>query len=254
MFDPIKALTCREWIRFYRDRTRVLGALLSPIIIWLVLGTGFSKSFFDETSNVGNYSQYFFPGMLAMILLFTTIFSMITLIEDRNEGFLQAIEVSPVSRVNILLGKVIGSTTLSLIQVLLLILFAPLIGVSMAVIKFLFLFVCLFLVSFSMSTLGFFMAYRSKSIQGFHVLMNLILMPMWMMSSAVFPIHAQTAFWLKLIVYLNPMYYFVSLIRNALNYDDVWLGFQASSSFLMVSVVWLVLFMIMSLQSLKTTR
>ena len=125
-----------------------------------------------------------------MVVLFTAIFSTITIIEDRREGFLQSVVVAPVSRTSIALGKILGGTILSLLQAIILLLLTPFIGITIDVTSFFIIFIVLFIVSFGLTGLGFLIAWRMESTQGFHAIMNLALMPMWLLSGAFFPILA----------------------------------------------------------------
>src|SRR5687767_7711902 len=113
---PALSLARRELVRFLRQRHRVIGALATPIVFWLLIGLGMGRSFRGEGlpgTGGDNYLQFFFPGTVVMILLFTAIFSTISIIEDRREGFLQSVLVAPVPRVAIVLGKVLGGTALA---------------------------------------------------------------------------------------------------------------------------------------------
>ena len=126
---PALSLWKREIVRFYRQRSRVIGVIISPVLFWIVIGSGFGSSFRGGTAGGQHYLDFFFPGALTMIVLFTAIFAMMSLIEDRNEGFLLTVLVAPVSRCAIVLGKVLGGATLSAIQGLIFLAFAPLIGI-----------------------------------------------------------------------------------------------------------------------------
>src|SRR5262249_34943320 len=124
-FLPAFTLWWREIVRFYRQPTRVVGVLVSPLLFWVVIGAGFGTSLQARATGQENYLNYFFPGALIMIVLFTSIFTMMSVIEDRNEGFLLSVMVAPVHRSSIVLGKVLGGTTLSAIQGGLFLVFAP---------------------------------------------------------------------------------------------------------------------------------
>src|SRR6478735_709728 len=127
---PAFTLWWREIVRFYRQRTRVIGVIASPLVFWLVIGSGFGTSFRSgESAGQQHYLDYFYPGALIMIVLFTSIFTMMSVIEDRNEGFLLSVLVAPVPRSAIVLGKVLGGTTLAALQGLIFLLLAPLAGV-----------------------------------------------------------------------------------------------------------------------------
>ena len=114
---PALSLCRRELVRFVRQRNRVIGAFATPIVFWLLIGGGMGRSFqSQQMSGGGSYIKYFFPGTILMILLFTAIFSTISIIEDRQAGFLQSVLVAPVSRAGIALGKVAGGSSLALLQ------------------------------------------------------------------------------------------------------------------------------------------
>src|SRR6202046_3060769 len=108
---PAFTLWWREIVRFYRQKARVVGVIASPLLFWFVLGSGFAHSFHGGSAGSDQYLGYFFPGAVVMIVLFTAIFSMMSLIQDRNEGFLLSVLAAPVSRSSIVLGKVLGGAT-----------------------------------------------------------------------------------------------------------------------------------------------
>src|SRR5437588_3624092 len=143
---PALTLWWREVVRFYRQRTRVVGVIASPIVFWLVIGSGFGTSFRSGAGDQ-HYMDFFYPGALIMIVLFTSIFTMMSVIEDRKEGFLLSVLVAPVSRSAIVLGKVLGGTTLSTLQGLIFLIFAPFVGVHIDVTSFLLIALTVFLVS-----------------------------------------------------------------------------------------------------------
>src|SRR5205809_4539523 len=128
---PALSLCHRELIRFLRQRHRIVGALATPIVFWLLVGAGMNRSFKSDAPGGENYLHYFFPGTVLMILLFTAIFSTISVIEDRREGFLQGVLVAPVSRMSIVLGKVLGGTFLAFGQGVIFLALAPLIGIKL---------------------------------------------------------------------------------------------------------------------------
>ncbi len=215
---PVMSLWRREVVRFLRQRSRVIGALGTPIVFWLLIGSGLGRSFRPPGTAVGkdvHFLEYAFPGTLALIVLFTAIFAMISIIEDRKAGFLQAVIASPASRISIVLGKVLGSTTLALGQAALFLLLAPLAGVPLTIPTVLGTMAVLFLVSLGLSGLGFLIAWPMDSTQGFHAIMNLGLMPMWLLSGAFFPAGGASG-WLRTIMAINPLTYGVSAIRHAL--------------------------------------
>src|SRR5213595_1824514 len=153
---PAFTLWWREIVRFYRQRTRVIGVIASPLVFWLVIGSGFGTSFRSgESAGQQHYLDYFYPGALIMIVLFTSIFAMMSVIEDRKEGFLLSVMVAPVHRTAIVLGKVLGGTTLSTIQGMLFLVFAPFIGIKLGFEQVVVTTLVVFLVSFALTALGF---------------------------------------------------------------------------------------------------
>src|SRR5690242_13326453 len=141
-----------------------------------------------------------------MIVLFTSIFTMMSVIEDRNEGLLLSVMVAPVHRSGIVLGKVLGGTTLSAIQGLLFLVFAPVIGIRIGIEQFLIVALVVFLTAFALTALGFAIAWRMESAQGFHAIINLFLIPLWLLSGALFPVSGASS-WIKWLMEVNPLTY-----------------------------------------------
>lgn len=212
---PAASLCWRELIRFVRQRSRIIGALATPILFWIVIGAGMGRSFRADMPGGANFIEYFFPGTLVMILLFTAIFAEISVIEDRREGFLQSVLVAPVSRMAIVLGKVLGGTLLASAQGILFLLLAPLVGIKLSAASFVVTAAVTLLVSFALAGLGFCIAWRMSSTQGFHVIMNLFLIPMWFLSGAMFPAEGARGV-MRGLMSVNPLTYGVSAIRRAL--------------------------------------
>jgi len=206
------ALARREVVRFLRQRNRVFGALAQPVLFWVIFGAGLSPSF--RTGSVG-YNEYFFPGIIVLILLFTAIFSTISIIDDRNSGFLQGVLVAPIPRSAIILGKVGGTTVLAVGQALLVSIAAPMLGMSIAPAGILLSIPVLVLVSIALAGLGIWIAWRMDSTQGFHAIMTSGLMPMWLLSGAFFP-PGGVPRWLAVVIACNPLTYGVALLRHAL--------------------------------------
>ncbi len=215
---PVSTLCWRELVRFYRQRSRVIGALGTPLLFWLLIGSGFGASFRASSSAAPagmSYLEYLFPGTILLIVLFTAIFSTISVIEDRHEGFLLSVLVAPISRTALVVGKVLGGSVLALLQGLVLLVLAPLIGIRLGVGQVVEVVAILFLISFAMTALGFYFAWRLDSVQGFHSVMNLVLMPMWLLSGAVFPA-AGAHSWIGWVMRLNPMTYGMAALRRVL--------------------------------------
>src|SRR5438876_4607387 len=213
---PAFTLWWREIVRFYRQRTRVIGVIASPLVFWLVIGSGFGTSFGSgEAAGQQHYLDYFFPGALVMIILFTSIFTMMSVIEDRNEGFLLSVLVAPVPRSAIVLGKVLGGTTLAALQGLIFLIFAPLVGIHLTLGSFGLIVLTVFLVSFALTALGFAIAWPMDSTQSFHAIINLFLIPLWLLSGALFPL-AGASGWIRVLMRVNPLTYGVDALRSLL--------------------------------------
>jgi ABC-2 type transport system permease protein len=213
---PAFTLWWRELVRFYRQRSRVIGVIASPLVFWLVIGSGFGTSFRSgSAAGQQHYLDYFYPGALIMIVLFTGIFTMMSVIEDRKEGFLLSVLVAPVPRSAIVLGKVLGGTTLAAAQGLIFLVFSPLVGIHMGLAQFLLVVLTVFLVSFSLTALGFAIAWPMDSTSAFHAIINLFLIPLWLLSGALFPLSGAST-WIKCLMWINPLTYGVEALRMLL--------------------------------------
>ena len=213
---PSLSLLQRELVRFFRQRNRIIGALGTPLVFWALIGAGFSSSF-HPPSMPENMSavEYLFPGTMTLIILFTSIFSTISIIEDRREGFLQSVLVAPISRGAVVLGKILGGTTIALLQGILFLLLAPIAGLQLTVSSVSAAIGVIVLLGFALTGLGFVLAWRMDSTQGFHAIMNLFLMPMWLLSGAFFPASGVPA-WLHWMMQINPLTYGVAALRRVL--------------------------------------
>jgi ABC-2 type transport system permease protein len=213
---PAGSLCVRELVRFVRQRTRIVGALLQPFLFWILFGAGLGGTFKPPAwaPQGMTYQEYFLPGVAVLILLFTAIFSTISIIEDRREGFLQAVLVSPIPRASLVLGKVGGGTVLAVAQAVIFLLIGPALrfvglapqmnltlspGDAVAVGLF------LVLEGFALTSIGYVMAWPLDSTQGYHALMSVILMPMWLLSGSFFPVPASG--WLSWVMRANPLTY-----------------------------------------------
>src|ERR1700757_1964203 len=227
--------------RFSRPPGRVLGVLASPLVFWAVLGSGFGPSF-RSGGGAGqqHYLDYSYPGILILIVLFTSIFTMMSVIEDRKEGFLLSVLVAPVPRTAIVLGKVLGGTTLSAVQGLIFLIFAPFAGIHLELGQVLLVAVVVFLVSFSLTALGFAIAWPMDSSQAFHGIVNLFLIPLWLLSGALFPL-AGASGWIRIIMRLNPLTYGVEALRGLL-YPGAETGFPLPTAMATLALFSLIMF------------
>jgi ABC-2 type transport system permease protein len=250
---PAFTLWWREIVRFYRQKTRVVGVLASPLVFWLVIGSGFGTSFRSGGGpSQQHYLDYFYPGALIMTVLFTSIFTMMSVIDDRKEGFLLSVLVAPVPRSAIVLGKVLGGTTLSAIQGMIFLIFAPFTGVHLDVVQVLLVAVVVFLVSFALTALGFAIAWPMDSSQAFHGIVNLFLIPLWLLSGSLFPLTG-ASLWIRLLMRLNPLTYGVEALRDLL-YPDAVSVFPLSSAIATLTLFSLVMFGLALLMANRRTR
>lgn len=225
---PVWTLALRELVRFFRQRTRIVGALGQPILFWILFGAGLSGSFrspdWVPTGRVMTYQEYFFPGVAVMIVMFTAIFSTISIIEDRREGFLQGVLASPVPRISIVFGKLCGGAALAVLQAFLFLALGPalsLVGLAppmetgMTVASALATGAFLALLAFCLTSLGYLIAWPLDSTQGFHAIMSVFLMPMWLLSGSFFPV--ASGGWLSWVMRANPLTYGVAGLRRVMS-------------------------------------
>lgn len=196
-----------------------MSAIVQPLIFWLLLGGGLNASFHPPGVPEGtSYIEYFYPGIITLALLFTTIFATISIVQDRREGFLQGVLVSPVSRWIIVLGQALGCTTLALFQGALFLFLAPIIGVPLTPVSVFAALGVMLTLSFGLTNLGLTIAWQMDSTQGFHAIMNLILIPVWLLSGAFFPVSGVPMV-LEWTMKLNPLTYGVAALRRCLYFN-----------------------------------
>ncbi len=234
----VRVLAWREIIRFVRQRNRVIGALGQPILFWLLFGAGLHDAFQMGGSDSLTFSEYFFPGTMMLIIMFTAIFATISIIEDRKEGFLQGVLVAPIPRWSMVMGKVLGGSILAMAQAVIFLSLSFTMGVSFEPLRWLQLLLLIFASALALTSLGFVLAWRMESTQGFHAIMNLLLMPMWLLSGAFFPAPPATSeAWGQLAMHwamrLNPLSYAVAGVRRLLSpnldYSEIWAPSMAAS-------------------------
>jgi daunorubicin resistance ABC transporter membrane protein len=209
----IRVLVKRDLTRFLREKSRIVGALLQPLIFWLVIGSGMTSTFQLQGATGLGYLEYFFPGVLVMVVLFTAIFSTMSVIEDRHSGFLQSVLVAPGSRVSLVIGKCLGSSSVALAQAVLFLLLAPLAGFEISHISWFPLLAGLALSCLALCSLGFAVAWWIDSTTGYHVVMSVALLPLWILSGAMFPVRSGV---MAVLAAMNPMSYAVTAVRRGL--------------------------------------
>jgi ABC-2 type transport system permease protein len=200
------ALTRREFQRFWGERARVAGFVASPLLFWVVVGSGFGDL------------EFFFPGALTMTVMFSAMFSMMSLIEDRREGFLLSVLVSPAPRPAIVLGKVCGAAALAWLQGLIVLAGVFFTSLQHDVVALAGTAGALLLTALLLTVVSYVVAWRLSSTQAFHAVINLLLVPAWMLSGAIFSPVLSFA-WVRWLMQANPLYYAQSLVRSFLVAD-----------------------------------
>jgi len=212
----IWTLWWREIIRFGRQRSVIVGSLVQPLIFWVLIGWGFRASFRPSGMPAGiDYVQYFYPGVIMLVLLFTAIFATIATVDDRRQGFLQGVLVAPIARGTVVAGQALGGTTLALVQGCVFLMLAPLAGIHLSAEAVGLSIAVMALIAFAFNCVGLLIAWRIDSTRGFHLIMNSILVPIWFLSGAFFPATGAPP-WLRWIIWLNPLTYGMAALRRSL--------------------------------------
>lgn len=221
--EAIFAIWQRDITKFFRDKARLFGSFTMPILFLLIFGGGMSGTMENLMGSqmmddaVGgadfNYVEFVFPGIVAMTLLMTSVFSALSIIEDKDFGYMKEILVSPISRVSIAVGKMVGAATVATIQGIILFLLIPLIGLSYNIISLLQVIPFMFLLACALSGLGLLVASVIRSTQGFQMIVQILVMPMIFLSGALFPVNNMPA-WMDVIVKLNPVTYGVDVMKK----------------------------------------
>ena len=225
----IYGLWRREVLRYWREKSRIVSSLIMPLLWLLVFGGGMRGM---ELPGIQSYQTYIFPGIIGMTLLFTSVFSGISIIWDREFGFFKEIMVAPVSRTSIVIGKALGSGTSALIQGAILLPLSFLVGVHLSPMSFVILIPTMILISIGLVCIGLLIASFITSMEGFNFIMSLVIMPMFFTSGALFPLTSAPA-WLRDFSYINPLTYGIDVLR--------WATFSGASSLLPVYAEFLIL-------------
>jgi len=214
MTNAVYTVWLRNIKRYFRSPSRIIGSLAQPVLFFLALGFGLSSF---STANTGGFSylQYIAPGIIAMTILFSSIFSGIQIIWDRQFGFLKETLIAPVSRISIMVGQTLGGTTTALIQGFLMLILSLAIGGLSINTGILTAILFMILIAVSFTAAGIAVASRMKDMQGFQLVMNFVVMPVYFLSGALFPLTNASKI-LQTIVYFNPLSYGVDGIRYGL--------------------------------------
>ena len=203
----------RDVVRFKRDRVRMFSSLGMPVVYLFVFGSGLSPAMAEMGGGRIDFKQFMFPGVLTMTVLFTSVFSAVSIVWDREFGFLKEVMVAPVSRVAVALGKVAGGSTVSLFQGLIVLFLAPVLGVDLSISQIVTLIGLMILLAVMMTALGILIAARQTSMEGFHMMMNFVLLPMFFLSGAFFPLRG-IPIWMEVLSKLDPVTYGVDPLRQ----------------------------------------
>jgi ABC-2 type transport system permease protein len=209
----VKVVWRREMIRFSQDRIRIATALVQPVLFMFVLGTGLSSLTHGRTGDV-SLRTFMFPGVIALAVLFTAMFSAVSIVWDREFGFLREMLVAPVRRSSVMIGKCIGGATVASFQGVIVVALAPLVNVPYNPVMVLTLIGEMALLGFAVTAFGLVVAARVRQLQSMMGLMQMVLMPLMFLSGALYPL-AGLPGWLDVAVHVNPITYAVHPLRQA---------------------------------------
>jgi len=212
----IYTIWLRDIKRYFRDKPRIIGSFAQPILFLFVLGTGIASSFSTFGGGGGKeFLNFMFPGIVGMTVLFTSFFSAMSIVWDREFGFLREVLVAPISRTSIVVGKLLGGSTIAMIQGSIILLFSPLLDIPITFLIFFKVLGIIFLIAMTISSMGIILASVIKSMQAFQVITNFLLMPMFFLSGALFPLN-DTVRWMNIVSKANPLSYGIDAMRFAI--------------------------------------
>lgn len=211
--SAVYILWLRDLKRYWYDKIRIVASLGQPLLFLFVLGNALSPSFHGAGGI--KFSEFIFPGVVGMTVLFTSIFSAVSIVWDREFGFLKEVLVAPISRWTIVAGKTLGGSTIAVIQGCILLLLAPLVGAHLSILVVLKSIVVMFMIAFMISALGITIAARMKEMEGFQMVVNFLIMPTFFLSGALFPLNNLPK-WLTILTRLDPLTYGVDLLRGVI--------------------------------------
>jgi len=211
-FQAIYIMWLRQMKHFVRSKSRLVSSIVQPLFFLFILGSGFRVATFE---GVDDYLSFLAPGIIAMAILFSSMFTGISVLWDKQFGFLQEVLVAPVSRFSIIIGRTLGGATVALIQGFIILLIALGLGVKISgVFGLLLTFVFMILIAFTAVGFGLVLASKMEDFQGFQLIMNLLIMPLLFLSSAFFPVTSNPT--MKIISSFNPLFYMVDGLRGSL--------------------------------------
>ena len=233
----VMVLARRDLVRFLRQPARVAAAIGTPVLLWLFMGSGFAGAFRPAMLDEVSYTAFLLPGVMTLVAVFTSIFASISIIEDRQAGWLQSVLVAPVPRWSIALGKIAGGSFMAWLQAALLLAAVPFVGMEASIPAVLIALAGLALTCIAMTALGAAFAWRSDTTSGFHAVMNLVFMPMWLLSGAFFPPPVGASTWLGWLMWINPLTWCTQAIRQPLLGQEAMLPLLGALAFAAVMMV-----------------
>lgn len=205
----------RDILRYWRDRWRLVASLAQPLLFLIVFGSGLSSAL-GGGSTFGrglSYIQFMYPGIIGMAILFTAIFGAMSIVWDREFGFLKEVLVAPIDRSSVAIGKALGGTTQAMFQGLILLVLAPFVGVKLNLLTIVEMIPLAAILAFGLSSFGVMLASMMKSLQGFQVVMNFLMMPMFFLSGALFPLSGLPD-WMTVLNRIDPAAYGMDPLRR----------------------------------------
>ncbi len=212
VFRGIWVVAYRELLRFVQERARLFSSFAQPLLFLVIFGAGFNRLIGTMTPGV-DFIQFMYPGIIAMSVLMSSVMSGVSIVWDREFGFLREILVAPLGRSGIVLGKAVGAAVVAVIQGIVMLVLAPFLNVPISPIMVLELIPVLIIISMSLSGLGVLIASRMRSQQGFMIIIQIIIMPLVFLSGVFFPVN-NVPVWLEVISKVNPLTYGVDAIRQ----------------------------------------
>ncbi|MBA7630312.1 hypothetical protein ES703_37833 [subsurface metagenome] len=202
----------RDMLRFWRDKMRLAGSIILPLLFLFVFGSGLSGMMGVLGPGV-NFAQFIFPGIIGMTVLMSSFMAGVSVVWDREFGFLKEVLVAPINRASVAVGKTLGAATVALIQGTIILLFAPLIGVSLSPGTVLVLLPLMFLLAIAVGSFGVLLATRIRTMEAFQAVMQMLLFPMIFLSGVFFPLQGVPA-WMSILAKINPATYGIATIRQ----------------------------------------
>src|SRR5574341_1875458 len=210
---PVYVICLREFKKFFREKSRLLGTLARPVLWLFVVGNGMNSLIRPQVGF--SYLQFIFPGMIGMTILFSSIFSSISIVWDREFGFMKEMLVAPISRLSIVIGKAVSGTAISVAQAVIILALTPFLGIHLSFMQFIEVVAASVLVSFCITSLGILIAARLTSFDGFNIIMNFLVMPMLFLSGAMYPVTSMPVA-LRQLTLINPLTYGIDAFKHIL--------------------------------------